>query len=344
MSLQPEAFQDGQPVEITIEYAHSTMVAVSTNCSFVDHFLRKVKMCQARNTWINYAHDLKIFFAALHQPLEHIDRCSCLRFMEIQDQAGLSSLTINRRLAAVSSLFMELNLLDPIAFPENPVIPVQRNQKRRKRSQSLYRKQPERIPDIIAEEDLQAFFAVLPTWRDRTLIMLMWISCLRIHEAISIRFDDIECSCRSIRIRDGKGGITRLVYMDRYTFAALNKYLDEERQNLFPDVDEIFIVFKGKARGRPLSVNALQHAIEYYAEKCQLSLHAHLFRHTGITRLVMQGMSEPAIRKLVGHRNAHSLDPYLHLSDRFVEAEFEKAQEILSPQKWLHSWQEGEQR
>src|SRR5712692_1437744 len=125
---------------------------------------------------------------------------------------------------------------------------------------------------------------------------------------------------------------------------ALNKYLDEERQNLFPDVDEIFIVFKGKARGRPLSVNALQHAIEYYAEKCQLSLHAHLFRHTGITRLVMQGMSEPAIRKLVRHRNAHSLDPYLHLSDRFVEAEFEKAQEILSPQKWLHSWQEGEQR
>src|SRR5579884_1468273 len=303
MSLEPGAFQDGQLVEITIEYAHSTMVAVSTNCPFVEHFLRKVKMCQARNTWINYAHDLKIFFSALNQPLEHIDRRSCLRFMEIQDQAGLSSLTINRRLAAVSSLFMELNLLDPVAFPQNPVIPVQRDRTKRKRNQSLYRKQPDRIPDIIAEEDLQAFFAVLPTWRDRTLILLMWISCLRIHEAISIRFGDIECSDRSICIRDGKGGVTRTVYMDRYTFAALNKYLDEERQDLFPDVDEIFIAFKGNARGQPLSVNALQHAIDYYAEKCGLSLHAHLFRHTGITSLIMQGMSEPAIRKLVGHRN-----------------------------------------
>jgi site-specific recombinase XerD len=344
MTLEPAAFQDGQPVEITIEYAHSTMVAVSTNCPFVDHFLRKVKRCQARNTWINYAHDLKIFFSVLNQPLEHIDRRSCLRFMEIQDQAGLSSLTINRRLAAVSSLFMELHLLDPGVFPENPVIPVQRDQTKRKRSRSLYRKQPDRLPDVIAEEDLQAFFAVLPTWRDRTLILLMWISCLRIHEAISICFDDIECSDHSIRVRNGKGGITRTVYMDQYTFAALNKYLDEERQNLFPDVDEIFIAFKGISRGRPLSVNALQHAIDYYAEKCGLSLHAHLFRHTGITGLVMQGMSEPAIRKLVGHRNAHSLDPYLHLSDRFVEAEFEKAQEVLSPQKWLHSLQEGEQR
>ncbi len=83
--------------------------------------------------------------------------------MEIQDQAGLSSLTINRRLAAVSSLFMELNLLDPVAFPQNPVIPVQRDQTKRKRSQSLYRKQPDRLPDVIAEEDLQAFFAVLPS-------------------------------------------------------------------------------------------------------------------------------------------------------------------------------------
>jgi integrase/recombinase XerC len=344
MSLEPGASPNGQLVQITIEYAQSKMVAVSTNCPFVDHFLRKVKMCQSQNTWINYAHDLKIFFAALNQPLEHIDRRSCLRFMEIQDQAGLSSLTINRRFAAISSLFLELNLLDPVAFPQNPVSPVQRDRSKRKRSQSLYRKQPDRLPDVIAEEDLQAFFAVLPTWRDRTLIMLMWISCLRIHEAVSIRFEDIECSCRSIRIRNGKGGVTRLVYMDRYTFAALNKYLDEERQNFFPEVDEIFIAFKGKARGQPLSVNALQHAIDYYAEKCRLSLHAHLFRHTGITRLLMQGMSEPAIRKLVGHRNAHSLEPYLHLSDRFVEAEFEKAQDILSSQHWLQSLQGGEQQ
>lgn len=52
-------------------------------------------------------------------------------------------------------------------------------------------------------------------------------------------------------------------------------------------------------------------------------------------------MSEPAIRKLVGHKNAHSLDPYLHLSDSFVEAEFEKAQAILNPKRWLQLAPEG---
>jgi site-specific recombinase XerD len=336
MSLEFSVDQQ-QPVQVTIVYAHSVMVEVATTSPLVDHFLHKVKLSQSVHTWINYAHDLKRFFQIVQLPLDQVDRKSCLCFMERQQQDGLSSLTINRRLAAVSSLFNELNLLDPEHFPYNPVAPLQRGKETRRRSrQSLYRRQPQRVPDIIAEEDLQAFFAQLPTWRDRTLMLLLWISCLRVSEALSICFGDIECSTRSIRIRHGKGNLERVVYMDRYTFAALNAYLDEERRDLFPEVEEVFVAFKGRARGRPLSVNALQHAIAYHARKAGLSLHAHLFRHTGITSLVMQGMSEPALRQLVGHRHADSLLPYLHLGEQYVAAEFEKAQEVFSPTSTLH--------
>ena len=323
-----------QPVQFDIVYEHSKMIAVSTTSPLIDHFLRKVKLTQSEQTWIAYTHDLKVFFRTLNLPVEQVDHQSCLTFMECQDREGMSRLTINRRLAAVSSLFAELHLLDSKAFPTNPVYPLQRDRATRRRSQSLYRKQPDRVPDIIAESDLQAFFEVLPTWRDRTLILLMWISCLRISEAVSIGFGDIECSNRSIHIRRGKGNLARTVYMDRYTFASLNTYSDEERRDLFPDVDEIFVALKGTARGQALSVNALQHAINYYAKSCGLALHAHLFRHTGISHLIQQGMSEPAIRKLVGHRNAQSLEPYLHLSDRFVETEFEKAHPALLTQHW----------
>jgi site-specific recombinase XerD len=332
---------DQQPVQVTIMYAHSTMVEIVTNSPLIDHFLRKIKLGQSVHTWINYAHDLRVFFQAIQMPLDQVDRKTCVRFMELQEQAGLSSLTINRRLAAISSLFTELHLLDPERFPRNPVAPLQRSKENRRSRTSLYHKQPFRLPNVIAETDLQTFFAQLPTWRDRTLILFMWLSCLRISEALSIRFEDIECSHRSVRIRHGKGDMERIVYMDRYTFAALNTYLDEERRDLFPAVDEIFVAFKGKARGRPLSANALQHAIDYYATRCDLSLHAHLFRHTGISQLVMQGMSEPAIRRLVGHKNATSLEPYLHLSDRFVEREFEKAQIVLHSSRWLSLSLEG---
>jgi integrase/recombinase XerC len=325
-----------QVIFLTMTRQQGRIIGVSSNSSLIDHFLRKINMSCSFHTWVNYAYDLKQFFSLICKPLEAIDRRDCVLFLEQLDSMGYARTTINRRLAAVSSLFNELNLLDPVHFPHNPVHPLQRDRTTRRRSHSLYRKQPERIPDIVADNDLQAFFQALPTWRDRTLMLLMWMSCLRISEAVAIRFQDVECSHRSIRIVQGKGDQPRVVYMDHYTFAALNTYLDEERKELFPEVDEIFVAFKGVARGRPLTVNALQHTIDYYAQQCGLlHLHAHLLRHTGITLLLQQGMSEPALRKLIGHTHANSLAPYLHLGDPFVASEFEKAQQAFNPSHLL---------
>jgi integrase/recombinase XerD len=309
---------------------------ISTNAPFINHFLDLVKMSRAYNTWISYAHDLKVFFEVIPKPPETITRVDCVTFMKHQDQAGCSDATINRRLAAVSSLFNELRLLDPARFPQNPVRPRQRLRGSRQRSQSLYRKQAQRVPDVLLDQDLRTFFGALPSWRDRTLVLLMWISCLRISEAVAIRFQDIECNRRSIHIAAAKGHTSRTVFMNPVTFAALNRYLDEERRDLFLDIDQVFVAFKGRARGSPLTVNAVQKMIKYYAQKCHLPhVHAHLFRHTGITQLVQEGMAEPAVREFVGHHSPDSLAPYLHLCDEFVDTEFEQAQAGLNPSHWL---------
>ncbi len=309
---------------------------ISTNSPLVNHFLDLIKMSRAYNTWLSYAHDLKVFFEVVAKHPESVTRSDCVTFMKHQDGAGCADATINRRLAAVSSLFNELHRLDPARFPRNPIHPAQRWRGSRQWSQSLYRRQAQRVPDILTENELRKFCGVLPSWRDRTLVLLMWMSCLRVSEAVAIRFQDIECSRRSIRIDTAKSRDTRTVFMNSVTFAALNRYLDEERKELFPDIDKVFIAFKGKARGNPLTVNAVQKMIRYYGQKCQLPrVHAHLFRHTGITQLVQEGMEEPAVRKFVGHRNPDSLAPYLHLCDEFVETEFEQAQAALSPLAWL---------
>jgi integrase/recombinase XerC len=318
-------------VHITIVREKSHVTEVSTTSPSLDHFLELIRMNRAYNTWVSYSHDLKTFFRVIPKPLEAVTRSDCLAFMKQQDDAGCSDATINRRLAAVSSLFNELQLLDPVRFPRNPVAPRPSRQESRRRSRSLYRGQAQRVPQILSEDDLETFLSSLRSWRDRTLVLLMWISCLRVSEVVAIRFQDIECSRRSIHIPVAKGNQARTVFMSSLTFAALNRYLDEERRNLFPDMDQVFVAFKGKARGHPLSINAVQKMVYYYAEKCGLShLHTHLFRHTGITHLVQEGMPEAAIRDMVGHRSPESLSPYLHLCDKFVETEFEQAQAALN--------------
>jgi len=319
-----------KPVSFSIRRENNRVVQVTTNSSLVNHFLDLMQLTRAHNTWVNYAHDLKVFFQVIPKSPEMITRADCLDFMKQQSQEGFADATINRRLAAVSSLFNELCLLQPDQFPINLVQPQSRIRNIQRNSQSLYRKQAQRIPRVFSEDELHTFLGTLRTWRDRTLVLLMWISCMRVSEVVAIRFEDLECSRHRIHIPTSKGQQARMVFMDPLTFSILNRYLDEERQYHFPEVEQVFVAFKGKARGTPLSVNAVQKMIQYYAAKCCLKdVHAHRFRHTGITHLVQQGMSEPAIRSMVGHRSPDSLTPYLHLSDDFVAKEFEKAQSAL---------------
>jgi len=322
----------------TIEWERNRVVKVITNSSLINHFLDLMQASRAHNTWVNYTHDLKVFFQVIPKTPETITRTDCLDFMMQQSQDGYADTTINRRLAAVSSLFNELCLLQPDLFPINPIHPQTRQRHLRRGNQNLYRKQAQRIPKVFSEKELHTFLEVLPSWRDRALVLLMWISCLRVSEVVAIRFEDLECSHRRIHIPASKGQQGRMVFMDPLTFSVLNRYLDEERKNQFPSVAQVFVAFKGRTCGLALTVNAVQKMIRYYAAKCGLKdVHAHRFRHTGITHLVQQGMSEPAIRSMVGHRSPDSLTPYLHLSDDFVEKEFEQAQAVLSLSSWLDS-------
>jgi len=322
------------PVQFTLIYKQGKLIDCTTSSAPINHFLEVIKLSRAYNTLVSYVHDLKVYFEIILKTPEAVTRADCVAFMKQQQEAGLSTATLNRRLAALSSLFKELQLLG--IAEQNPVQPGQAGPRPRRRSQSLYRRAAKHLPGTIGSEDLQKFFEALPTWRDRTLVLLMWMSCLRVGEAVAIRFEDIECGRRSICITAPKGGQPRLVFMEPLTFAALNHYLEEERKDLFPEVPEVFVAFKGAARGQPLSVNAVQKLVTYYAEKCKLpQLHCHLFRHTGITQLVHQKMPEPALRELVGHRHPDSLLPYLHLGDDFVESEFEQAHQALESTNWL---------
>lgn len=183
-------------VQFTVVRAGGQIVDIQTTSPEINHFLRVVKLSRAHNTWLNYALDLKLFFSVVRFPLA-VGRPACLTFIEQDNHAGRANTTINRRLAAVSSLFDELQLLDPERFPHNPIAPFRRSRHERRRRASLYRKQPERIPNVLATEQLQTLLGAIHSWRDRTLILLMWVSCLRISEALAIQFDAIECSNHS---------------------------------------------------------------------------------------------------------------------------------------------------
>ena len=94
-------------VQITVIREQGRIVDIVTTCPEVTHFLNMLKMSRSYHTWVNYAYDLKAFFGVIPKLPKSVYWRDCVRFIQSQQQAGLSDATINRRLAALSSLFDE---------------------------------------------------------------------------------------------------------------------------------------------------------------------------------------------------------------------------------------------
>ena len=116
---------------------------------------------RAYNTWLSYTYDLKIFFEVIPKLPQAVSRQDCVEFMKHQQPLGLAEATINRRLAAVSSLFNEMQLLHLGEDLRNPVQPGAGRGATAHRNPSLYRRQAQRIPETIPATDLQRFFQAL---------------------------------------------------------------------------------------------------------------------------------------------------------------------------------------
>ena len=113
---------------------------------------------------------------------------------------GLAASTINGHLSMLTELFDFLR--EDGQMQTQPVI------RRRHRLPT-----PTTLPKPMAEADLVAFFKVIDSVRDRLIFLLMLRCGLRVSEACSLTWNDVDLQGSSIRINNGKGQVDRVVYI-----------------------------------------------------------------------------------------------------------------------------------
>ena len=94
-------------VQFTFVKHEGRITQIATNHPAINHFLELIQLNRASNTWLNYAHDLKLFFRVIRKPPESVTRADCVTFMQHQAQAGWSIV-----LQSLLGLFAEGHLLD----------------------------------------------------------------------------------------------------------------------------------------------------------------------------------------------------------------------------------------
>ena len=330
------------PYELRRELHDGQLCRLSIGLHPVDDYLDFLR-CRCRpNTWLNYAHDLKIFFNTVDKPVTEVSTADVFRFIRCQSRGpadplsdasskGVSSRTIKRRLCAVSGLYEYLLMGDDPPIKRNPVpsgfmlrgqIPTSRP-----RLSPLLRV-PETLPQLVPVEQVQRFLASLNTYRDKAMILLMALGGLRKSEVLGLEAGDLDPVRGTVLVREGKGGRQRVCCVASLFFRVLKLYQDEERPQT--STVKVFVVLKGRRRGQPLSVSGLNTIIAYHRRLAGTpDLNCHRLRHTCLTLLREAGMSLEALQQQAGHKNINTTRVYLHLTNQALRDEYFKVSDQL---------------
>ena len=273
------------------------------------------------NTLISYKHDVKSFIEFISTHTGSEVSIKYLNDMKISDFRSFLSYLRNKDISStsiariISSLKSFFNYLLNINLIESTVVQSLRTPKQKK---SL----PRPISSELAIETIKhAQDMEKEKWigmRNKSILMLLYGCGLRISEALSLNFEDINEN--DYLIIKGKGNKERMVPLMDYVKNDIENYIHECPKNFMKD-DPLFV---GKRLNR-LSPRIIQYVLEKIRHNLSLPETAtpHALRHSFATHLLDSGGDLRTIQELLGHSS-------LSTTQKYTKVETEKLYDAYS--------------
>mgnify|MGYP000483331834 FL=1 len=185
---------------------------------------------------------------------------------------------------------------------------------------------PRPLPRYQHDNALQLFLESVSSTRYLALFMLMLRCGLRVQEVVNLTLDVIDYRRSRILVKAGKGAKDRIVYISNDAAVALAKYL---RKRPRTGEKQIFLAEKGRCRGKPISVRAVQKRVEHYARESGVAVTSHRLRHTMATQLLNADADIVSIQKLLGHSKIKTTQRYSQLLNLKAQRDYFKAMEVV---------------
>jgi len=175
-------------------------------------------------------------------------------------------------------------------------------------------KRPQRLPVILSQEELLAFFDHIPSLKYRAAMMICYGAGLRVSEAIALKITDIDSKRMLLRVEQGKGCKDRYAMLSPRLLEVLRRYW-----RAFPSQHYLFPSWR---ENRHMSSTALQIACREAAARAGLrkGVTVHTLRHSFATHLLESGADIRIIQALLGHSRIDTTTRYTRVSTQLVAA------------------------
>lgn len=149
----------------------------------------------------------------------------------------------------------------------------------------------------------------------RAIVEVLLSSGVRVNELCNLGVEDVDLDNLTVRVRNGKGGKDRTVFISPVCKKHLVTYLNNKKQPsryLFSkDYDQTNYT-PGGIRG----------ILRKMSKQCGIHIHPHRFRRTLATECARKGMPVQEIRILLGHSNISTTQRYIDTELTQVQASY----------------------
>lgn len=165
-----------------------------------------------------------------------------------------------------------------------------------------------RLPTVLNREEVHSMIDSAVNVKHKVLLMLLYYGGLRLSEARSLRWEDLDFERGIIHIKHGKGDRDRAVFLHPRLSEALSVMGVKSSGYVL-----ISSISKGAYTPRGIQLTVADIAKRVGIKK---RVSPHTLRHSFATHLLESGADVRHIQKLLGHRNLSTTQVYAHIADR----------------------------
>jgi integrase/recombinase XerC len=266
----------------------------------LDNYRRDIKQltlfCTAK--LINNWHDLKPNDVRAHIAARH--------------RQGISSKSLQRELSAIRSFYRFL--LQKGLAENNPAQHVKAPKQARKLPKTLDVDQITGLLDAGTDSILEI--------RDLAMFELFYSSGLRLSELAALDLADLDLKDKSLMVKKGKGGKSRILPIGGKALTALDNWLQHRVKLTVAHEQALFTT----SRGTRLGQRSIELRLSLWCKKKGVdeAVHPHMLRHSFASHLLESSQDLRAVQELLGHSNISTTQIYTHLDFQHLAEIYDK--------------------
>jgi integrase/recombinase XerD len=165
------------------------------------------------------------------------------------------------------------------------------------------------LPKVFSKEEISKILNSSGNTKHKLLLWIIYSCGLRRSEVTNIRLTDIDRVRNIIHIREGKGGVDRIVPVSEKVWHKIDEYMESYNPRMY--------LFEGPSGGRYSSesvYSVFRTAMKKAGIKKEVGVHS--LRHSYATHLHENGLDIRYIQELLGHKSTRTTEIYTHVSRR----------------------------